>query len=378
MQLFGRIGFCASTSLYRNIDQPINNDTMKTIKFLAALLFVSTLSFGQNYSQKIDSIIKANYEKNPDVGISVGFIHNNEEFFTSYGKLSKESKKDIDKNSIFEIASITKILTGNMIAQAANEKKLNVTDFIDSYLPKQYILQKNLQNKIRISDLASHQSGLPDFDFMKLMELNPQQPMIGITEKSTAKMINSCANLTDYGKYKYSNINFTLLGQILEKIYGKSYDEIIREKILKPAKMNNTLTKDFNVKNITTGYNPEGGAQQFFLWNVTAPAGLVKSNTSDMTKYLKTLLTKGNPISEAALITEKIYYKDEKREMGLALNISTEDGDTIYLKSGDSMGQSSIFCYNRVKSWGIIILLSKRDSKMRQNLLNDIYENVLK
>lgn len=345
---------------------------MKTIKFLAAMLFISTFTFGQNYSQKIDSIVRANYEKNPDVGISVGFIHNNENFITSYGKLSKDSKRNIDKNSIFEIASVTKILTGNMIAQAANENKLKLNDFIDDYLPKQYVLQKNLQYRVRISDLASHQSGLPDFDFIKLMEQSPQQPMMIIKEESTAAMINSCTNLTDYGKYKYSNINYTLLGQILEKIYGKTYDEIVREKILRPAKMTRTLTKDFNVRNMTTGYNSEGGVQELLLWNVTAPAGLVKSNTSDMVKYLEMLLTTGNPISEAALVMEKVFYKDEKREMGLGYNINHDNEDTLFAKSGDSMGQSSIICYNRAKKWGIIILLNKRDSKMRQNLLNDL------
>ncbi|OJX33038.1 MAG: serine hydrolase [Chryseobacterium sp. 36-9] len=351
---------------------------MKTIKIFATLLFISQISFGQDFSKKIDSIIKVSHTKNPDVGISVGFINNNEEFYTSCGKLSKESKVDIDKNSIFEIASITKILTTNMIAQASLENKLKLDDYIDTYLPKQYVLQKNLQNKIRISDLASHQSGLPDIDFAKLIEINPQQPVNKITTQSLAKIINECTNLIDYGKYRYSTIGIVLLGQILEKAYGKSYDEILSEKILKPAKMKETLTKDFNVKNKTSGYNPEGGAQEFFLWNVTAPAGLVKSNASDMIKYLKAVLGKNNKISNAGLTSEKIYYKDEKREMGLGLNISTEDGDTIYLKSGDSMGQSSIICYSRTKNWGIIILLNKRDSKMRQNLLNDIYDNVLK
>jgi len=351
---------------------------MKTLKIFVTLLFISQISFGQDFSKKIDSIIKDNYTKNPDVGISVGFIHNNEEFYTSYGKLSKESKVDIDKNSIFEIASITKILTANMIAQASLENKLKLDDYIDSYLPKQYVLQKNLQHKIRISDLASHQSGLPDIDFQKLIEINSQQPINSVTEESLAKMINNCIDLIDYGKYRYSTINYTLMGQILEKVYGKSYDEIIRGKILKPAKMNGTLTKNFDVKNKTTGYNPDGGAQEFLLWNVTAPAGLVKSNASNMVKYLKVILSKGNQISNAELLAEKIYYKDAKREMGLGLNINTENGETIYLKSGDSMGQSSIICYSRSKNWGIIILLNKRDSKMRQNLLNVIYENILK
>lgn len=351
---------------------------MKTLKFFAALLFISQISFGQDFSKKIDSIIKASSEKNPDVGISVGFISENQEFYTSYGKLSKECTVDVDEHSIFEIASITKILTGNMIAQAAIEKKLKLEDYVDSYLPKQYVLQKNLQNKVKISDLASHQAGLPDIDFQKLIAADPQQPINSVTEQTLATMINNSTDLIDYGKYRYSTVNMTLLGQILEKIYGKSYDAIISEKILKLAKMSETLTKKFDVKNRTTGYNAEGGIQEFFLWNVTAPSGLVKSNVSDMVKYLKILLMKGNQISDAALLMEKVYYKDEKREMGLGLNISNDDGAMIFAKSGDSMGQSSIICYSRVKNWGIIILLNKRDSKLRQTMLNDIYENVLK
>lgn len=352
---------------------------MKTSsKFLAVLLFVSSFSFGQNITQKIDSIISDNYKKNPEVGISVGFINNNEEYYTAYGKLNAESQTKIDKNSIFEIASITKILTSNLIAQAVLDHKLKLDDYIDGFLPKEYVLQPNLRNKIKISDLASHQSGLPDLDFPKLMELNPQQPVSSVTMETLAGIINNCSELKDYGKYRYSTIGYTLLGQILEKVYGKSYDEIIRAKIIKPLHMNSTLTKDFNVKNITTAHNPNGGIQEFFKWNITASAGLVKSSTSDMVTYLKAVLNDKTTVGKAAIITEKIVYKDEKRDMGLGLNMMTDDKNTIYSKSGDSMGQSSIICYNRNKKWGIIILLDQRNSKMRQDLLNKIYDTVLK
>lgn len=352
---------------------------MKTsLKFLAVLLVTSTISFGQDISKRIDSIIKDNYQKNPNVSISVGLIKNNEEFFTSYGKLSKESPVDVDKNSIFELASITKILTSNLIAQAAVENKIKLDDYIDNYLPKQYVLDKNLKNKIKISDLATHQSGLPDIDFGKLIELNPQQPVSSVTQKTLTNIINTCTELKDYGNYRYSTIGYTLLGQILEKVYGKSYDVIIREKILVPFKMTQTLTKDFNVTNRTVGYNGDGGAQELFEWNVTAPAGLVKSNATDMVIYLKAVLNKETSIGKAALNMEKIFYKDEKREMGLGLSISTDEKETIYLKSGDSMGQCSILCYNRVQNWGIIILLNQRNPKMRQDLLNKIIDTVLK
>lgn len=352
---------------------------MKTpFKFLAALLLVSNFSFGQNISKKIDSIIKNNYQKNPDVGISVGLIKDNEEFYTAYSKLNEKSQVEINKNSIFEIASITKILTSNLIAQAILEHKLNADDYIDNFLPKAYVLQKNLQNKIKISDLASHQSGLPDIDFAKLIALDPQQPVSSITEDTLVAMVNNCSGLTDYGRYRYSTIGYTLLGQLLEKVYGKSYDEIIRSKIIKPLRLSNTMTKEFEVKNRTTGHNPNGGIQEFFKWNVTAPAGLVKSSAADMVTFLKAVLNQETTIGKAAMITERTFYKDEKRTMGLGTNIITDDQNTIYLKSGDSMGQSSIIAYNRAKNWGIIILLDQRNSKMRQNLLDEITETVLK
>ncbi|WP_261512768.1 serine hydrolase domain-containing protein [Chryseobacterium paludis] len=351
---------------------------MKNALKMVAVLLISNFTFGQDYSKKIDSIIQSNYKNNPDVGISVGYINNNKEHYIAYGKLSKGNQMDIDKNSLFEIASITKILTSNLIAQAAIENKIKLDDYIDNYLPKEYVLQKDLKNKIRISDLASHQSGLPDVDFAKLVELDSQQPINNVTEKTLTDIVNNCTELTDYGKYRYSTLGYTLLGQILEKVYENTYDEIIREKILKSLKMNHTLTKDFNVKNKTTGYNPNGGVQEFLKWNVTAPAGLIKSNTSDMITYLKAVLTKGNKISQAAMLTEKIFYKDNNRELGLGTNIIADDKNTVYVKTGDSMGQSSIIFYNRVKNWGVIVLLSQRNSKMRQNLFNEISQKILK
>lgn len=348
-----------------------------SLKILAALL-VSNFSFGQDISKKIDSIINANYQRNPDVSISVGFVSNNVEYFTAYGNLSKDSQTKVDKNTLFEIASITKILTSNLIAQAVIENKIELEDYIDNYLPKAYVLNKNLKNKIKISDLASHQSGLPDIDFAKLIEIDPQQPVSSVTEETLTTIINNCTELKDYGKYRYSTIGYTLLGLILEKVYGKSYDKIIKSNIINPLKTTNTLTINFDVKNKVVGYNPHGGVQELFNWNITAPSGLIKSNASDMVKYLKAVLNNETAIGKAAMMTEEIFYKDEKRELGLGTNIMTDEKNTLYQKSGDLMGQSSLICYNRAKNWGIIILINQRNSEIRNKLLNEIYNTILK
>lgn len=354
---------------------------MKTfLKTLIALVLISNSSFGQNIPIKIDSIIKENFKNNPDVGISVGFIHNNKEYYTSYGKLSKESKTDIDKNTVFEIASITKVLTSNLIAQAVIENKIELDDYIENFLPKEYILSKSLRKKIKISDLASHQSGLPDINFGTLIKKNPQNPMKEVTKETFINIVNNCTELRDYGKYRYSTIGYVLLGHILENIYGKTYDEIIQNKIINPLGMQNTLTKDFNVKNIATGYNLNGGIQNLMLWNTGAAAGLVKSSAKDMVTFLKEILKDESKISGASHISEKIFYKAKEgpRKVGLGLNIYNDEKNTYFVKTGDTLGQSSVIYYNRNDNWGIVILINQQNPKMRKNLRWNIYETVLK
>ncbi|MGK0452597.1 MAG: CubicO group peptidase (beta-lactamase class C family) [Paraglaciecola sp.] len=351
---------------------------MKTLQLLFLLLFSTTSSFSQYVFNKIDSLIKVTHSANQNITMSVGILKNNTEYYTSYGNLDRESSVKVNKNSVFEIASITKVLTSNLIAQAHLENKLNIHDFIDPYLPEAYQLQKSIQQKIKISDLASHQSGLPDIDFRKLILTNSQQPVSAVNQDSLATLVNNCSVLTDYGNYRYAALGYILLGQILETIYQKSYDQILKEKLLNPLKTTATFTTDFNVKNSTKGYNPEGGIQEFFNWNITAPAGLVKASSSDMIAFLKAVLNEKSKIGGASVFAEKTQYSKDGREIGLGLGIVNDTGNTIFFKTGDSMGQSCFLGYNRINNWGIIILLNQRDSKLRQSMFNAIYEIIKK
>ncbi len=349
-----------------------------TIKYILLMLLTSQFSFGQTIIQRIDSIVQNYHSEHLEVGMSVGFIHQNQEFYTAYGTISKESDVEINKNSVFELGSITKIITANLIAQAVLEGKFKLDDFIDNYLPKAFVLQPKLRNTITISDLASHQSGLPDIDFGKLIADNPQQPTSVVTEEMLTTLVNSTTEVEDYGTYRYSTLGYTLLGQILEQVHDSTYDAVLREKILTPLQLSDTFTKEFNVPHKTTAYNPEGGEQEFFIWNIVASAGLVKSNASDMVSYLKAILNEGNAIHDASVLSEKVVYSKDGRVVGLGLGILEDDGNLLYLKSGDTMGQSSVLCYDRSKNWGIIILLNQRNSKLRQEMLNAIYEAALK
>jgi CubicO group peptidase (beta-lactamase class C family) len=345
-----------------------------TVTITVLFLAIAFNSFSQKIHQKIDSILKITHEKNPNISISLGFIKDNQQYFKAYGNLSRTSNQKVNENSLFEIASITKLVTGNLIAQAQLEQKLKITDFIDDYLPEAYQLHKNLQQKITIADLASHQSGLPDIDFRILIAENPQQPVLCITQKTITDLIYNATELKDYGNYRYSTVGFILLGQILETVYQKSYANILENNTLHPLQMRNTFTTNFNVANITTAYNPEGGTQEFFKWNITGPAGLIKSNAKDMITYIQGLLNTKSTLGLSALLSEKVQYNKNGMRLGLGLNILKNDNGNIYAKTGDSMGQSTILAYDRIHNWGIVIFLNQRNHKLRHHLFNTIFK----
>lgn len=350
---------------------------MKITISVLILLISNQLAFGQSREKKIDSICQAIHNKNPEVAISIGFIDNEKKYFFNYGKISRKSDLKVDKNTVYEIGSITKLLTANLIIQAQKEGKLNINDFIDKHLPKEYILSEDIQGKLKISDLASHQSGLPDFDFNKLIESNPKQPL-NINKEVIHSIINNNTKLSDYGNYRYSNISYVLMGIILENIYSKSFDNLVRKKILVPSNMNNTLTTDFNVKNKVVGHDINGVQQDYFVWNsLFASAGLLKSNTSDMSKLLKVLLTNKGSTGKATSETEKTFYKNTQTEIGFGQEIERNRNDTFFYKAGDTFSCSSIFAYNKKSNWGIVIMINHKNSDLVRELINTIYKHAL-
>lgn len=348
------------------------------MKNLSTLLFVFTLFFNgaiaQDKTDEIHKVIEKIHEENPKIAISVGVVLHGDEYFFNYGNASRDSAATkVTEHSVYEIASITKAVTGLLVAQAITEGKFSADDYIDNYLPKAYQLNDNLKKRIKIKDLASHQSGLTDIDFPKLIEQNPQQPTKAITEKMIVDMINGTDSLTDYGKYRYSTIGFVLLGQILEEVYGESYKEILNESIFTPLEMNTTYTSDFNNADLVQGYNDKGSEQEVFVWNCVAPAGLIKSTTNDMTKYLQAVLENDGYLTAAVKQQSQIFY-DGDTKVGLGVNSIQIGDNTLIAKTGDTLGQSSVLTYDLENNWGLILFVNQRNGKVRSQLFNELYE----
>lgn len=325
-------------------------------------IFSINISFTQNDIEVIKKTISNIYKENPDIGISVGIISNDSLYFFNHGKINRKSDYKVNNQTIFEIGSITKLITSYLIAQQVEMGNINLNNYIDEYLPENIKLNKAIKNKIRVSDLASHQSGLQDFNLKNLVELNPKQPFDEVTIDMVNSILSNNFDLGSHGCYKYSNISYVLLGIILEQTYNDNYENILQEELFKPLGMNNTKLSGFEKNdNTTIGYNAYGEPTDMFNWNkVFAPAGLVKSNSSDMLKFLSELLDNKNQLINNVLQT--IFFKNTFIELGLGLNILRDEDAIMYAKSGDSLGQSCVLGYNQKKKWGIIILTNQANS----------------
>ena len=257
------------------------------------ILFVllTGLTIQKGFSQTFDKNKLDNYfsalEANQKFMGSVAISKNGTIIYTNQiGYSDVENKIKPDNNTKYRIGSISKTFTTVLVLKAVNEGKLKLTDNIDTWFPT----IKNA-NKITISDLLYHRSGIHNFtadgDYLKW---NTQKK----SEKEMIEIISKGGSDFEPGiKAEYSNSNFVLLSYILQNIYKKDYAQLLNEQIVKPIGLKNTyLGKKINIKNNECySYSFKGSWIKEGETDMSIPvgAGAIVSTPSDLTKFSNAL-----------------------------------------------------------------------------------------
>ncbi len=161
-----------------------------------------------------------------------------------YGLADAESGRAQTPATVFSVGSITKQFTAAGIMKLVQEKKLAVTDKLSNYFPQVPVDKKD----ITLHQLLTHSAGFP--------------PALGDDyEKVTAEEFSSLAFKTPLSfapgdQYDYSNVGYSLLGIIIEKVTGMGYEKFLNEKLFKPSGMSQTgyLIPGFSKEQLATGY----------------------------------------------------------------------------------------------------------------------------
>jgi CubicO group peptidase (beta-lactamase class C family) len=215
-----------------------NDNHMKKLFIIAFLLISYNVSAQKTHQNLIDSLffgkngIKSKY---PYVGLSIGIIKNGTTYFYTFGKKSHDSNELIDKNTIFEVGSATKTFTGLLLAIEIVENKIGKNDFIDDYLPVNFRLAPALKRKVKVTDLVSHQSGLPNLSNDKYLDQfvkkNPKNPFSLIDKKALYEILSNADSLKGFQKYQYNNFAYALLGELIERKAKSSYHDLLSKKL---------------------------------------------------------------------------------------------------------------------------------------------------
>ena len=171
-------------------------------------------------------------------------------FYTA-GWKNRDSKIPAEPDSLFKIASISKLYTAVAITKMAKEQLLSLDDSLIRYLPELDGRIENSEN-ITLKMMVQHKSGIPNFTDNAAYWENEQEN----GKRALDFALDLPASFEPGEGYEYSNTNYLLLRTIMDKVLGYSHHEYIKQNILLPLQLNNTYFSLSEVKmdDVMSGY----------------------------------------------------------------------------------------------------------------------------
>lgn len=272
----------------------------------------------------------------------------------------------LDSDTVFEIASITKVLTSLLLAEMVQRGDVAFNDPVAKYLPASLSLRERTR-KITLLDLASYTSALPNMpDNMPPQWWNLPNPMVGYTEHKLYEFLSSYAPQYEPGtRYEYANLGFGLLGVALARHAGKSYEELLIERVCNPLGLTHTritLSDDMRrhlVQPHDTKLKPTP------LWGMPAMAGggAFRSDPRDLIVFLKACMgLKQTPLNSAMarLVGTRTPTRQVGTDAALGWFITSSKDEEFVWKTGGSGGCNSFVGFSTRNRRGAIALSNFR------------------
>ena len=284
--------------------------------------------------------------------LSIAIVKGNEILFHGIIKEEDNIREIENKDSIFEIGSITKVFTSLLLSKAVLEDKLTLDDKAHKYLPFK------LNKKIRIKQLANHTSGLPRVprNFAETVtDLN--DPYSNYTKENIKAYFDSDSELDNKAgtHYAYSNLGPAVLASVLEQIEQKEYAKLLEEFIFRPMGLSSSFINSNSIQ-IVPGHNEKGKVIPYWTWHsCMSAAGGIKSNVVDLAKFIQAHFDTENKLLRLA--QNPTFKVNDEMSIGLGWHLLKIDEQAPVLwHNGRTAGFTSSMVIRPESEYGIIIL----------------------
>jgi serine-type D-Ala-D-Ala carboxypeptidase/endopeptidase len=320
-------------------------------------LFAFILAIGFVQAQTVDDVLKQfadlNTRTDKGGGIVIGYVHDGG---TDIKVLGNES---LNEQTIFEIGSLTKPMTGLLLADLVSKGEVSLEDSINTLLPEE--ARKPDFEAVTLQGLATHTSGLPrlppNMNWLWMLR-HGEDPYGAFGE---AELYEGLSKTTpkDIGKQSaYSNFGFGLLGFLLAKSQNESYEQLLKQTILEPLEMTSTyIGADPSGATVAQPLTDRGRAGD--RWTFQEPmmgAGAVKSNIHDMLLFLNACLNESSLTRDLVFATQPYFKLSEFDNVGLAWVISKQNNQTVIWDNGETGGYAAFLGFNPSTKQGLVIL----------------------
>lgn len=351
---------------------------------IALLINCSLIVQSQDHHKiEVDHILTNIKDNGPGVIISV--IKNGKVLYSkSKGLTIIESQNHINPSSNFRLSSTSKQFTATCIMHLYQDKKLSLSDPLTKYFPE-FSIQLG---QVKIQELLNHTSGIRDY--MSLLMIKGSDKMdefnnyIG-DDNELYKLVSNQKELAfpAGGEHSYSNTNYWILGQIVQRVSGLSLGSYAQKHIFTPLKMNSThYVEDYQneVPNAALGYMsacPDCPIQPYKYLSTAVGDGGVRSTIDDLILwenefYKHKILSKEN----WRLMTQKgVLNNGDEISYACGLIIEEYKGHRVIKHSGQNPGFSSQILKFPDEELSIIVLANQNwhDTRNIANLTADVF-----
>lgn len=337
---------------------------MKKLFFLFIVVAVSSCNQQSGFEREINQIFQPEFKDTEPGGVVMIVKNDSVVFSKAWGLADLTTKEKITTRTLFNTGSISKTFVSNTILSLALEGKLSLNDSLYKYFPD--FRNPELAKKIQIHHLLTHTSGLPD---NRRQHLDSAFLITAKDEENFAPIkLNDSLLFEPGSRYEYSNPAFNGLALIIEKVTGRKWQEVVKERIFDPAGMKSSVITDgsFPETGVSHAYlrTPSGFIEKDYGEEPTFPAagnGGVWSSAEELIRYERAIqrtafLTK-EMIDRSRTITQYPNWTSPERPfIGYSWFIETlDDGSQMISHTGT---QGGFYCdYVSIPSKGIIYVM---------------------
>ena len=288
------------------------------------------------------------------------------------GEVHTATTDGADEHTLFELASLSKPMTGMLLADAVDRGEVGLEDALAEHLPD---LEGTEAGEITLEELATHTSGLPlvpDADGFAQQDHQARQAGENPYEVSTEELISLAAEqgVGDSGRYIYSNLGIALLGHALAESAGMTYEELLQERLTEPLGMDETTTSDAeghpSDEDLIQGYDSSGEVEDFGS-EAFSPASSSRATPEDYMLMIEAIFEGTAPGAES------VEPSDINPDMGLGWHLKPEG---YAWHNGISNGYASLVALDPDTETAVLLFSNYgvENSELGMDLLQDILD----